>query len=293
MKISKLALSTLVAGGFLTIPFVSPASATNDPKVYVCHWANGNPHVIHINASGLNGHFDGVFPNLTPKQVPGHVFDQFLGVTLSDEEEEGCENQEVPEVPGPVGPQGPAGPAGENGLTPIMFCLGDNTGSFTSLFTEEEENDLLEEFPNAFRLGFYDDTNDEVENPTWHVCTPPAGKNGTNGSDGKDSTVIGPVGPSGENGKDSTVVGPAGKDGLSVTYIACSDGTVIGLGSVCPVGSIPVQTTVTTSPAKPLEPASGTLPHTGVNGWLWMLGAALVAGGGGIWYAGSRFSSRP
>lgn len=131
----------LLATTAVIVP-ASAASATpehEDKKVYVCHWANGNPHVIHISVNGLNGHFedDGV----TPKDVPGHAKDYVIGAELTaadsfkcaggengedgEDGEDGTDGKDGKDgedgksgndgavgPAGPVGPVGPQGPAG-------------------------------------------------------------------------------------------------------------------------------------------------------------------------------------
>lgn len=97
------------------------------------------------------------------------------------------------------------------------------------------------------------------------------GSNGTNGTDGKDSLVAGPAGPQGPAGADSLVAGPAGPQG--------NPGTVT---------TVPAETPATTT--VPAQPVSGTLPVTGLNGWLVLLGAGLVVSGGGLWLAARRNS---
>lgn len=98
-----------------------------------------------------------------------------------------------------------------------------------------------------------------------------SGSNGTNGVDGKDSLVAGPAGPQGPAGADSLVAGPAGPQG--------NPGTVT---------TVPAETPATTT--IPAQPVSDTLPVTGLNGWLVLLGAGLVLGGGGLWLAARRNS---
>lgn len=94
----------------------------------------------------------------------------------------------------------------------------------------------------------------------------PAGENGTNGTDGP-AGIAGKDGANGTNGVD----GATGKDGVTTTYLACSDGSVVGLGVKCPVGTEVLGETEN----KPVAPV-GELPHTGF-GWaiLAVIGAGL------------------
>lgn len=124
----KIMLALLLIGG-LTMTAVPAAQATSpEPKVYVCHWANGNPTIINIAVSALVGHFD----NAGAPQ-PGHEFDLNFGLSLSDDEEDSCTGRVGPQGPpgedgtdgadgedgedGADGPAGPQGPAGENGTS--------------------------------------------------------------------------------------------------------------------------------------------------------------------------------
>lgn len=174
---------------------------------------------------------------------------------------------------GPAGPQGPAGENGRNGKSPIMVCLNDGTGSVTAIY-KWQIDELLELYPDAFKLGIYDDTDDETENPTVHVCTPPAGQDGKDGVDGKDGRdgANGLNGFNGENGLngDDGAAGPAGPTG--------------------PAGATTVTeapTTTTTAPAAPAAP-TGDLPRTGGNIGLAFAALALIVAGGAFRLFGMR-----
>lgn len=160
-----------------SLSVAAPAHATND-KVYVCHWANGHPHVINISENALSGHFEN---NGATK--PGHEYDENFGSNLSDDEDRSCAGRIIvitgPAGPkgdkgdtgaqGSIGPVGPAGPAGVDGRPGV-------------------------------------DGNDGAEGP--------AGPSGVAGADG----ASGPVGPKGEQGDPGLVgpVGPVGRDGENV-----------------------------------------------------------------------------
>ena len=219
----KILIGTLaVAAGFIGL--AAPASATNDHKVYVCHWANGNPHVIRIDDSGLNGHFE---EDGSPKQVPGHLLDVNLGSSLSDEEEDACENQDLPENPGPEGPQGPKGDPGENGengengLTPMILCFPGEGFGFT-LDREYEGNGIV--------LG------------DGEIC-PLAGVDGIKGLDGKDGIngLNGTNGLDGQNGQKGLdgAAGPVGPAGTNVVVESNTTPTTIAAAPVAPLDELP------------------------------------------------------
>ena len=97
----------LVAATAVIVP-ASAASATTEPKVYVCHWANGHPHVINIAVSALSGHFTNVNPD---NPAPGHELDLYFGTNLSNDEEDSCSGAQ-----GPAGKDGKDGKDGKNGI---------------------------------------------------------------------------------------------------------------------------------------------------------------------------------
>lgn len=53
--------------------FAGVAGATNDDKVLLCHGTASEPNpyaLISVDASALNGHFDGTLPGHGPKNNP-------------------------------------------------------------------------------------------------------------------------------------------------------------------------------------------------------------------------------
>lgn len=273
-------LVAAVAAAAMVVGLAPTAFANDDHgpapqyKVDICHNVRHNAVVVPVNVNAAavidTGHGD--FNTTTHAfvartDVPGHDRDYViryykkignLTVTIWDSEKD-CET----DAAGDPGPQGPPGD------TPQIFCV-DNVG-----------------------LGFVFDAEDVPENghilKAGEVC-PLAGAPGEPGKNGTDGAAgpAGPAGPAGANGNDGAAgaagpAGPAGADGTTVTYIACSDGTVVGLGATCPVGTTPV-TTPTTAPATP----SGELPHTGSSGTLIL--ALIGAGLGALGLLFRRFS---
>jgi LPXTG-motif cell wall-anchored protein len=181
----------------------------------------------------------------------------------------------VADCQGLPGVQGDKGEDGKDAFVKLV-CLNDGTGAFTAFYSYHSLKDFLGENKDSFVIGVYDNTKDEVHNPTVHSCVPEAGPQGPVGP-------AGPQGLAGLNGTDGAagVSGVAGKDGLA---------GVSGVqGEVGPAGPASASTVpVAPQTAPPATPA-GTLPHTGAATTLLAgLGLLVLALGLGL-----RFIRRP
>ena len=256
---------------------LAPAAHATATKITLCHatgsetspyvvvsvdddsiWHNGQMkgHAAHQNDEDI----------IPPFQVIGA---DFPGLNWTADNQTILANGCVVGRPGPEGPRGPKGDNGDDGDTYLPVCVPHVGIRF-----------VLQGSEYVLADGEFLLTNSEK------VC-PLAGAGGNDGADGADGAAgpAGPAGSAGANGNDGAAgpAGPAGADGTTVTYIACSDGTVVGLGATCPVGTTPV-TTPTTAPATP----SGELPHTGASGTLIL--ALIGAGLGALGLLFRRFS---
>lgn len=238
----------------------APAQATQpeegEHKVSICHWANGNPHVINIDVAGLGGHFV-LGEDSTPEpgtevvreDVPGHAEDYIIAYgkkkDLTNEQIDACENQDLPENPGPEGPQGPVGPAGPAGPSGPPGPSGANGRDGSDGADGLTPRVLC--FP-GHGLGFTFNLNAELPTGSFVLA------------EGARCPLVGPAG----------VAGPQGAAGATTTV-----------------------TTAAPTPAAPApQPASGELPRTGNGDWLWIAGLLLLGSGAVALLLGKALGSR-
>jgi LPXTG-motif cell wall-anchored protein len=246
-------LIALAVGAVALMGFTPAASATNDKvKVTICHWANGHPHAISISVNAVNGvdtghglltniNIDAGTATLTPHNTPGHAQDYFMhfGAEVKNNDDESLDDDSK------CAESFPPPSDGEDGDTWLPVCV-PNVGI---RFVLEGSNYVLTEGEFLLTNGA--------------VC-PLAGEDGTDGTDG----ATGPQGPAGPAGPQGPA-GPAGADGNGIAGPAGPQGPA---GPAGPAGGETVVTTTTAPPAA----APTTLPHTGSNSTLALIGGVLL-----------------
>ncbi len=254
-------LIAAVVGGLALVGLATPAMATTPKKVNVCHWANGNPHIINISVNGLNGHFDDPDHDVVddPKDVPGHAKDYVVSYggkdSVTDVQIDACEGQDNPGTPG------------EDGDTWLPVCV---PGVGIRFVLEGSEYVLATgEFllTSGAVCPLDGEDGDDGTNGT-------NGTNGTDGNDGEDGAdgADGSDGVNGEDGADGAT-GPAGPQGPAGP--AGANGSD---GAAGPAGSNGSVTEVTPAPAA--GPAPTALPRTGGGSNLTVFAALAILLGG-------------
>lgn len=261
-------LISLAAGAVAFLGFAPAATATRDDgphKAVICHWANGNPHLISVALPAVDeGGFETAHGDITESDAdgnvagfvliahptPGHDKDYLVAFDtkvkdLDDETVEACEGQDVPDNPGPPGEDGEDGEDGHSPELTILCFPGVGLGILVDYDGESQLPD------GSHILG------------NGSIC-PLAGADGADGADGE--SVVGPKGDKGDPG--SSIVGPQGPAGVTV----------------------PV-TTTTTPEAAPQPAPLAELPRTGAGGVLMWIALIAIASGLLFWGVGKLVGS--